>query len=171
MIVLLLLFGSVLLFRGLGALGISVFGSWIASTCLALAVGFLFTSCAHFSKLRWDLARRMPRIFPNPIGWVYSTWNLRNPGRRWNCGATNAHSRQIRSVCFSSDHRACQRQGRHRRCPHRRQVGHAPFVPDSHANAFPCVTLLGHGALAPVAINAAPCGRISKLCAPCGGRS
>jgi hypothetical protein len=52
MIVLLLLFGSVLLFCGLGALGISVFGSWIASTRLALAVGFLFASCAHFSILR-----------------------------------------------------------------------------------------------------------------------
>lgn len=73
MIVLVVLFGSLLLFRGLGALGISIFDSWPASTRYALAVMFPFTSSAHFNKFRHDLARMMPRVFPNPMGMVYFT--------------------------------------------------------------------------------------------------
>ena len=73
MIVLLVLFGSLLFFRSLGAMGISILDSWPASTRLALAVMFLFTSSAHFNKFRHDLARMMPRIFPNPMRLVYFT--------------------------------------------------------------------------------------------------
>jgi uncharacterized membrane protein len=43
------------------------------STRSALAVMFLFTSSAHFTKMRHDLARMMPAIFPNPIRLVYFT--------------------------------------------------------------------------------------------------
>ncbi len=56
-----------------GALGVSIFDSWLASTRFALAVTFLFTSSAHFNKSRHDLARMMPGIFPNPVGFVYFT--------------------------------------------------------------------------------------------------
>lgn len=73
MIVLIVLFGSLLLFRGLGALGLSIFDSWPASTRYALAVMFLFTSSAHFNRFRHDLARMMPKSFPNPMGMVYFT--------------------------------------------------------------------------------------------------
>src|SRR6516164_5239477 len=50
MVVLFVLFGSLLFCRALGALGVSVFDSWPASTRFALAVMFLFTSSAHFNK-------------------------------------------------------------------------------------------------------------------------
>ena len=73
MVVLFVLFGSLLFFRALGALGISVFDSWPASTRFALAVMFLFTSSAHFNKFRHDLARMMPAIFPHPMASVYFT--------------------------------------------------------------------------------------------------
>jgi uncharacterized membrane protein len=73
MLVLLILFGSLLFFRALGALGIPIFDSWSSSTRFALAVMFLFTSCAHFNKVRHDLARMMPKIFLNPMGLVYFT--------------------------------------------------------------------------------------------------
>ena len=73
MLVLFILLGSVLLFRGLGALGISIFSTWVDSARFALAVMFLFTSSAHFTKMRHDLARMMPAIFPNPMGLVYFT--------------------------------------------------------------------------------------------------
>ena len=73
MVVLFILFGSLLFFRALGALGISVFDSWPASTRFALAVMFLFTSSAHFNKFRCDLARMMPSIVPRPMAFVYFT--------------------------------------------------------------------------------------------------
>jgi uncharacterized membrane protein len=72
-LVLLILFVSLLIFRGLGALGVSMFATWIDATPFALAVMFLFTSSAHFNKMRHDLARMMPRVFPNPMGMVYFT--------------------------------------------------------------------------------------------------
>jgi len=71
--VLLVLFISLLFFRGLGALGVSVFNDWMAATRFALATMFLFTSVGHFNKLRHDLARMMPSIFPNPMALVYFT--------------------------------------------------------------------------------------------------
>jgi len=73
MLVLVVLVVSLLLFRGLGALGISAFENWVASTRYALAVMFLFTSTAHFTKMRHELARMMPSIFPNPMALVYFT--------------------------------------------------------------------------------------------------
>ena len=73
MVVLFVLFGSLLLFRALGALGVSHFDSWSASTRFALAAMFLFTSSAHFNKFRYDLARMMPAIPPRPMALVYFT--------------------------------------------------------------------------------------------------
>jgi uncharacterized membrane protein len=73
MIILLVLFGSLLFFRGLGALGIPLFDNWHTSARFALAVMFLFTSSAHFNEMRHDLARMMPKIFHNPMGLVYFT--------------------------------------------------------------------------------------------------
>jgi len=73
MVVLLVLLISVFVFRGLGALGVSLFDTWVASTRYALAVMFLFTSTAHFNKMRHDLARMMPSIFPKPMLLVYFT--------------------------------------------------------------------------------------------------
>jgi uncharacterized membrane protein len=73
MLVFFVLVISLLIFRGLGALGIPGFATWMAATRYALAVMFLFTSSAHFSKMRHDFARMMPAIFPNPIALVYFT--------------------------------------------------------------------------------------------------
>lgn len=73
MLVLFVLLISLLLFRGLGAIGVSLFGTWMASTRYALAVMFLFTSTAHFNKMRHDLVRMMPAIFRNPMPLVYFT--------------------------------------------------------------------------------------------------
>ena len=73
MLVLLVLFVSLLLFRGLGALGLPAFDTWITATRYALVVMFLFTSSAHFNKMRHDLARMMPSIVPNPMALVYFT--------------------------------------------------------------------------------------------------
>lgn len=71
--VLLVLFISLLFFRALGALGVSPFNTWIASTRYGLAAMFLFTSSAHFNKMRHDLVRMMPSFFSNPMHLVYFT--------------------------------------------------------------------------------------------------
>ena len=73
MLVLFVLLGSLLLFRGLGALGVDTFGSWAAATRYALAVMLVFTASAHFTRMKNDLERMMPNWVPWPRGMVYFT--------------------------------------------------------------------------------------------------
>jgi len=73
MLVLVVLFVSLLILRGLGALGVQAFASWQDATRYALAVMFLFTSTAHFTRMKHDLAKMVPRVFPHPLGLVYLT--------------------------------------------------------------------------------------------------
>lgn len=72
-IVLVVLFGSMLAFRGAGALGVAAFGTWVASARWALAVMFLFTGVSHFTKYRHEMAAMVPKIFPAPMAMVYFT--------------------------------------------------------------------------------------------------
>jgi uncharacterized membrane protein len=73
MTILVVLFTSWLIFRGLGALGISAFASWQASALYALAVMFAVTATAHFNKMKHDLAQMIPPFFPQPLWIVYVT--------------------------------------------------------------------------------------------------
>ena len=73
MLVLIVLFVSLLIFHALGAVGISLFSTWMDCSRYALAVMFLFTSSAHFTKMRHDFARMMPKAIPNPMAMVYFT--------------------------------------------------------------------------------------------------
>jgi uncharacterized membrane protein len=62
-----------LVFRGLGALGIENLSSWQDSSRFALAVMFLFTASAHFTKMKEDLVNMVPRLFPYPKQIVFVT--------------------------------------------------------------------------------------------------
>ena len=73
MIVLIVLFGAWLILRGVGALGVGALASWQGSVRFALAVMFLFTGISHFNRMRHDLARMIPAIFPKPMLIVYLT--------------------------------------------------------------------------------------------------
>lgn len=73
MAVLVVLVASWLVFRLLGGFGIPVFHTWQSSLAYGLAVMFLFTSIAHFNRLRHDLARMIPPLFPAPLAIVYVT--------------------------------------------------------------------------------------------------
>ncbi|MFP5236166.1 MAG: DoxX family protein [Acidobacteriota bacterium] len=66
MTVLIVLVVAWLFFRLLGVFGIPVFLTWHDSLAYGLAVMFLFTSIAHFNRLRLDLARMIPPLFPAP---------------------------------------------------------------------------------------------------------
>jgi uncharacterized membrane protein len=73
MAVLIVLFASWLILRGIGALGISALATWHDSVQYALAVMFVFTGVAHFNKMKQDLARMIPSFFPQPMLIVYLT--------------------------------------------------------------------------------------------------
>ena len=53
--VLTVLLGSLLLYRVLGAAGVSLFASWMESARFALATMFFFTAVSHFAPMRKDL--------------------------------------------------------------------------------------------------------------------
>ena len=74
------LVGATLLLRALGALGVDAFATWIDSARVALAVMFLFTASAHFTRMREDLIRMVPPKFPKPETLVFVTGILEVAG-------------------------------------------------------------------------------------------
>ncbi len=73
MAVLIVLFASWNIFRGIGATGVSALATWRDSARYALVVMFLFTGVAHFNRMKHDLARMVPRVFPRPLLIIYIT--------------------------------------------------------------------------------------------------
>lgn len=61
-----LLLVSLLVFRGLGALGVEPLSDWRSAGACALALMFLFTASAHFTSTRKDLIAMVPSVFPRP---------------------------------------------------------------------------------------------------------
>ena len=73
MVVLIVLFTSWLVFRGAGALGVGALATWQGSAVYALALMFVFTGIAHFNKMKHDLVRMVPAMFPRPMLLIYFT--------------------------------------------------------------------------------------------------
>lgn len=73
MIVVAVLVVSLLLFRAAGALGVAALSSWVASTRWALAVMFLFTGVAHFTRARNEMVRMVPSALGNAMVIIYFT--------------------------------------------------------------------------------------------------
>jgi uncharacterized membrane protein len=73
MVVLLVLFVSLVLFRGIGAVGIEAVSSWRGAAAWALAVMFLFTASAHFPRMKQDLINMVPKVLPAPGFLVHLT--------------------------------------------------------------------------------------------------
>lgn len=73
MAVLVILLGSWLIFRGLGALGVPALATWHDSARSALSLMFVFTATAHFNKMKHDLARMVPPALPQPMLIIYAT--------------------------------------------------------------------------------------------------
>ena len=66
MLVTVVLVAALVLFRGLGLLGVEAVASWRGAAAWALAAMFAFTASAHFTGRRHDLARMVPRALPHP---------------------------------------------------------------------------------------------------------
>ena len=73
MLVLFILIISILIFRGLGLVGISALASWPAAVRHGLAVMLLFTASAHFAPIKKDLIRMTPTWVPRPRAMVFFT--------------------------------------------------------------------------------------------------
>jgi len=92
MAVLVLLFGSLVLYRSLGALGVAPLAAWVSSARLAMATMFVFTAVAHFAPMKKDLIAMVPPALPRPHLLVLFTGVLElagaiglllEPTRRW----------------------------------------------------------------------------------------
>jgi len=67
MVVLVVLLVSLVLFGGLGALGVGALSTWHEVVAWALATMFLFTASSHFvARTREDLIAMVPGVFPRP---------------------------------------------------------------------------------------------------------
>lgn len=73
MIVLFVLLISLLLYRAIGALGVTALATWTEATRYALATMLVFTASAHFTKMKNDLVRMMPDWIPQPMVLIYFT--------------------------------------------------------------------------------------------------
>ena len=78
--VLVVLFGSLVLYRAAGTAGVSVFSSWIVSARFALATMLVFTGASHFAPMRKDLIAMVPPGLPRPDLLVFATGVLEVAG-------------------------------------------------------------------------------------------
>jgi uncharacterized membrane protein len=66
MAVLVVVLVSLVLFGGLGALGVGALSTWHDVVAGPVAATFLFVASAHFTRTREDLVAIVPRAFPMP---------------------------------------------------------------------------------------------------------
>jgi len=73
MAVLIVLFGSLFVYRALGIAGIPWLTTWVACARVALATMFLFTAMSHFAPMKRDLIAMVPPALPRPDVIVFLT--------------------------------------------------------------------------------------------------
>lgn len=73
MSVLIVLFGSLMVLRALGFVGVAALSTWVACARVALAIMFLFTAISHFAPMRRDLIAMVPPSLPRPDILVFGT--------------------------------------------------------------------------------------------------
>ena len=98
MAVLIVLLASWLILRGVGALGVDALRTWQHSAVYALAVMFVFTGTAHFNKMKHDLARMIPAVFPKPMLLIYVTGVLEFLGA---LGLLLPQFRRLAGICLA----------------------------------------------------------------------
>jgi uncharacterized membrane protein len=97
MVVVIVLFTSWLAFRGIGALGVGALATWQRSAGYALALMFVFTGIAHFNKMKHDLVRMVPTVFPRPMLLIYLTGVLEFVGA---AGLLLPQFRSLAGICL-----------------------------------------------------------------------
>jgi uncharacterized membrane protein len=95
--VLVVLLISFVFLRGLGYLGVRRLTSWRDAGLGALAVMFLFTSTAHFSGMKHDLAAMMPEPLPDGLWIIYLTGLFEIAGA---VGLLIPRTRRLAGICL-----------------------------------------------------------------------
>lgn len=94
---LIVLFVSWLIFRGMGEFGIHGLATWRDSARYALAVMFLFTGTTLFTRIKHDMAKMIPSFFPRPMLLVYLTGALELLGA---AGLLLPQFRSLAGICL-----------------------------------------------------------------------
>jgi uncharacterized membrane protein len=98
MVVLVVLLVSLVLFGGLGSLGVGALSTWHEAVAWALAAMFLFTASSHFAaRTRGDLIAMVPGVFPKPALLVSLTGLLEGLGA---VGLLIPASRGLAGLCL-----------------------------------------------------------------------
>jgi uncharacterized membrane protein len=95
--VLIVLLVSFVLLRGVGYLGVRRLSSWRDVGLGALVVMFLFTSTAHFSAMKHDLAAMMPEPLPDGLWIIYLTGVFEIAGA---IGLLIPRTRRLAGICL-----------------------------------------------------------------------
>jgi len=97
MIVLAVLFIAWLSFRAAGAFGFDALASWRDSGRWALSAMLVFTASAHFTKVRHDLLKMVPKWVPYPDAVIFMTGVLELAGA---IGILLHQTRSIAGICL-----------------------------------------------------------------------
>jgi len=95
--VLVILLVSFILLRGLGFLGVRRLVSWRNAGRGAFVVMLIFTSSAHFSSMKHDLAAMIPEPLPNGLWLIYLTGVLELAGA---VGLLISRTRRLAGICL-----------------------------------------------------------------------
>jgi uncharacterized membrane protein len=109
--------------------------TWRASADYALAVMFGMKSSAHFTSMKYDLERMVPRVFPRPMWIIYGTGVLEFLGA---AALLVAKVHSLAGTClmvllvvmFPANVRAARERTA------AREAGHNAVVATSHADVF-----------------------------------
>lgn len=146
MIVLMVLFASWLILRGLGALGVEPLATWHDSARWALAVMFVFTATAHFNKMKDDLVQMIPPIFPQRLAIVYVSGILELLGATGLLISRFHASRRLSdSAADWNVRRECKRSAEGRDAA--RKADDSSVAADSHADPVHCAALVVNAAV------------------------
>jgi uncharacterized membrane protein len=97
MISLFVLVVSLIVLRGLGALGVQRLSSWREAGRGALVIMFLFTGFSHFSGLKHDFAAMIPAPLPNDLWVIYLTGAFEIAGA---VGLLIPRTRRLAGICL-----------------------------------------------------------------------
>jgi uncharacterized membrane protein len=88
---------SLIVLRGLGALGVQRLSSWREAGRGALVIMFLFTGFSHFSGLKHDFAAMIPAPLPNDLWVIYLTGAFEIAGA---VGLLIPRTRRLAGICL-----------------------------------------------------------------------
>ena len=95
--VLAILLVSLVLLRGVGYPGVKRLSSWRDAGLGASVVMFLFTSAAHFSGMKYDLAAMIPKLLPDGLWIIYLTGMFEIAGA---VGLLVPRTRRLAGICL-----------------------------------------------------------------------